>query len=229
VVPQKRPLVASAERSTVVGRREVSPGVHLLSFGAGPSFLPGQNMNLGLSLSGPARCYSVASGAADPVLEVLFDVVPGGQLTPHLAALQAGDPLYKSPAFGAFLDDERPATWIAAGTGVAPFASMVRSGRDGDKILVHASRFPAGFYFAELFAARLGPRYIPCRPGAAVARGEAEAGARPGGLLGWLRDNELPPGRRYLLCGSTRMVVEVREALLARGVPFGNILAEIYF
>jgi ferredoxin--NADP+ reductase len=119
------------------------------------------------------------------------------------------------------------------------------------KSLVHASRSPAGFYFHELFEARLGSRYIPCRPGtaaapetpagsasvahaaasAAHAAGNAAApgGARPGGLLGWIRDSELPPDRRYLLCGSARMVVEVREALIARGVPFGNILAEIYF
>jgi ferredoxin--NADP+ reductase len=149
-------------------------------------------------------------------MEVLFDVVPGGLLTPRLAALRPGDPLYVSEAFGGFVDDERPATWIAAGTGVAPFASLVRSGLATGKILVHAGRSPEGFHFRELFAARLGPRYFPCR-------------TQAGGLLGWLRDNELPPDRRYLLCGSTRMVVAIREQLIARGVPFANILAEIYF
>jgi ferredoxin--NADP+ reductase len=202
--------------SRVVDRREVAAAVHLLAFTGSGGFLPGQNVNLALEPSGPARSYSVASGPADPVMEVLFDVVPGGLLTPRLAALRPGDPLYVSEAFGGFVDDERPATWIAAGTGVAPFASLVRSGLAAGKILVHAGRSPEGFYFRELFAARLGPRYFPCRTPA-------------GGLLGWLRDNELPPDRRYLLCGSTRMVVAIREQLIARGVPFANILAEIYF
>jgi len=219
--------------SRVVDRREVAAAVHLLAFTGGGGFLPGQNVNLALEPSGPARSYSVASGPADPVMEVLFDVVPGGLLTPRLAALRPGDPLYVSEAFGGFVDDERPATWIAAGTGVAPFASLVRSGLAAGKILVHAGRSPEGFYFRELFAARLGPRYFPCRTragAAGAAGGTAEAGGvRAGGLLGWLRDNELPPDRRYLLCGSTRMVVAIREQLIARGVPFANILAEIYF
>ena len=238
-------------RCHVIARREVAASVHLLAITGGGPFLAGQNVNLALAPSGPARSYSVASGPADPVLDVLFDVVPGGLLTPRLAALQAGDPLYVSPAFGGFLDDERPATWIAAGTGVAPFASMVRSGLAADKILVHASRSPAGFHFRELFAARLGPRYFCCRPGAAGPPGAAEVqgamevqgaagvegavgpagveGVRAGGLISWIQSSELPPDRRYLLCGSARMVVEVREALLARGVPFANVLAEIYF
>lgn len=207
---------SSSALSRVVDRREVAAAVHLLAFTGGGGFLPGQNVNLALEPSGPARSYSVASGPADPAMEVLFDVVPGGLLTPRLAALRPGDPLYVSEAFGGFVDDERPATWIAAGTGVAPFASLVRSGLATGKILVHAGRSPEGFHFRELFAARLGPRYFPCR-------------TQAGGLLGWLRDNELPPDRRYLLCGSTRMVVAIREQLIARGVPFANILAEIYF
>jgi ferredoxin-NADP reductase len=207
----------------VVGRREICPGVYLLAFGAGPRFLPGQNVNLGLSPSGPVRSYSVASGAGEPVMEVLFDLVPDGLLTPRLAALRAGDPLYVSPPFGGFLDEERPATWIAAGTGAAPFASMVRSGLGADKILVHAARTPEGLHFRQLFAARLGSRYFPCCPGASVG------GVQGGGLLAWLAHSELPPDRRYLLCGSARMVVEVRDRLIARGVPFGNIVAEIYF
>jgi ferredoxin--NADP+ reductase len=166
----------------------------------------------------------VASGAGEPLLEVLFDRVPGGLLTPRLAALEAGDPLYVSEAFGGFLDDERPATWIAAGTGVAPFASMVRSGLGADKILVQASRAPESLHFRELFAERLGARYFPCCPGAPPSEGISG-----GGLRGWLEAHELPAGRRYLLCGSARLVVEVRDRLIARGVPFGNIVAEIYF
>jgi NAD(P)H-flavin reductase len=47
--------------------------------------------------------------------------------------------------------------------------------------------------------------------------------------MAWLRSHELPAGHRYLLCGSARMVVEVRDLLIARGVPFEDIVAEIYF
>ncbi len=201
------------KRQEVLGIREVSKGVYLLTFRGEPVFLPGQNVNLTVEPSVPPRPYSLAGAAGDPRMEVLFDLVPQGLLTPRLAALQAGDPLFVSSAFGGFLDDERPATWIAAGTGVAPFASMVRLGLVRDKILVHGCRSPEGQYFRELFTARLGPRYIPCL----------------GGLGSWIRESTLEPERRYLLCGSTSMVLEVRDLLLARGVPFENIVAEIYF
>jgi ferredoxin--NADP+ reductase len=109
---------------------------------------------------------------------------------------------------------------------------MVRSGLTADKILVQSARVPEGLHFRELFASRLGPRYFPCCPGEAGADGVHDGvryGIHYGGLRAWLRESHLPPERRYLLCGSARMVVEVREALIQRGVPFGNIVAEIYF
>jgi ferredoxin--NADP+ reductase len=33
----------------------------------------------------------------------------------------------------------------------------------------------------------------------------------------------------YYLCGKALMVVEVRDLLISRGIPFENILSEIYF
>jgi ferredoxin--NADP+ reductase len=101
---------------------------------------------------------------------------------------------------------------------------MVRSGLGTDKILAQAARTPEGLHFRELFAALLGARYFPCCPGAPPS-----GGISGGGLMAWLRAHELPADRRYLLCGSARMVVEVRDELIARGVPFGNVVAEIYF
>jgi ferredoxin--NADP+ reductase len=39
----------------------------------------------------------------------------------------------------------------------------------------------------------------------------------------------LPTDENYYLCGSSEMVVETRDILVDKGVPFGNIIAEIYF
>ena len=33
----------------------------------------------------------------------------------------------------------------------------------------------------------------------------------------------------YYLCGSADMVVEVRDILIGKGIPFGHIISEIYF
>jgi ferredoxin--NADP+ reductase len=35
--------------------------------------------------------------------------------------------------------------------------------------------------------------------------------------------------QKYYLCGSAEMVVESREILISKGIPFNNIVAEIYF
>jgi ferredoxin--NADP+ reductase len=171
------------------------------------------------------RVYSIASGEAEHHVDILFNVVEEGVLTPELVELRPGDLVYASAASGSFVDEpERKSWWICAGTGLAPFLSMVRSGQTGGKILVHGSRYLAGFYYAEELAASLGDRYIRC---CSAERGSGVYGGR---LTNYLRGlGALPTDARYMLCGSTGMIVEVREILLAAGVPFSQILSEIYF
>jgi ferredoxin--NADP+ reductase len=40
---------------------------------------------------------------------------------------------------------------------------------------------------------------------------------------------ELDPAIKYYICGSAEMVVDTRDILLAKGIPFGQIISEIYF
>jgi ferredoxin/flavodoxin---NADP+ reductase len=39
----------------------------------------------------------------------------------------------------------------------------------------------------------------------------------------------LPEDYKYYLCGRAEMVVEARDILIARGIPFNSIISEIYF
>lgn len=39
----------------------------------------------------------------------------------------------------------------------------------------------------------------------------------------------LPRNYMYYLCGGGMMVIDVRDLLIEKGIPFGNILSEIYF
>ncbi len=39
----------------------------------------------------------------------------------------------------------------------------------------------------------------------------------------------LPLNEKYYLCGNPLMVNEVRDLLIERGIPFDNILSEIFF
>ncbi len=203
--------------------REVAPDVRLLSFVRPWEFVPGQSIAITLDPGIPPRFYSIASGKADPLVEVLYDVVPEGLLTPRLAQLGPGDALLASAPFGAFQDARGPSCWVATGTGIAPFISMARSAAVEGKTLLHGSRTIAGLFQRSFFSSSLGERYIPC------CTREPADGVFPGRPTVWLSDRELPPVDRYLLCGNSLMVVNARDILIGRGVPFDKVVAEIYF
>ncbi len=48
-------------------------------------------------------------------------------------------------------------------------------------------------------------------------------------LLTWKSKRCPDPGLKYYLCGSAEMVVDTRDILIRKGVPFDQIISEIYF
>jgi ferredoxin--NADP+ reductase len=207
----------------VAANPQVTAGIFRLSFPRTFDFVPGQLVALTVDPAVPARFYSIASGNAEPMVEILYDLVPHGLLTPRFARLGPGDSLYVSPPFGRFIDLEGPSCWIGAGTGVAPFVSMVRSGMVKDKMLVHGSRTVASLLERKLFASSLGDAYFPC-----CSRENAE-GIFSGRTTEWLTSRPLPTVPRFLLCGSSRMVVDARDIIIGKGAPFASLIGEIYF
>ena len=215
-----RELHASCVRAI----REISPGVFILSLPPGATFRPGQVVAVTVDWAIPPRLFSLCNGTGDADWQILFDVKPGGLLSPRLAALRAGDPLLVSAPFGSFACGTQGDWWIAAGTGIAPFRAMLRAGLGADMRLIHGSRTPDRFYFEDEFLPLLGPRYVRCCSGAA---GE---GLYHGRLTAWLRDIPLPQAPTlFCLCGSPEMVVDVRDILIARGITIASIRSEIYF
>jgi ferredoxin--NADP+ reductase len=208
----------------VTANQEIAPGIFMLTFPRTFDFIPGQSVWLTVDPQRiPPRLYSIASGTRDPVVEILYDLVPEGLLTPRLAGMRQGHTLFVSAPFGPFRDQEGPSWWVAAGTGIAPFAAMVRSGHVRGKMLVHGSRTIAGLLHRGLFAAALGERYIPC------CSRETADGVFRGRPTEWLTLQRLPGTTRYLLCGGSRMVVDARDIIIAKGVPFESVIGEIYF
>ncbi len=222
---QPRAAAASLElfETRVSENIEIAPGVRLLTYPRTHDFIPGQVVGITVDRRIVPRYYSIASGADEPFVDILYDVLPEGELTPLLAQLQSGDLLLVSRATGGFLDTEQPGWWIATGTGIAPFVSMAKSGLAGGKRLVHGSRTLAGFHFRKYFTKVLSDRYTCC------CTQESGPGVFAGRLTQWLAQQSPPADERYLLCGSAGMVVDVRDLLIAKGVPFAQVLAEIYF
>lgn len=210
--------------TTVTANREIAKGVYVISYPREDVFVPGQVVAVALSPTDVPRIYSIASGMQEEDISILFDVKPEGTLTPKLARLKPGDTLYVSKPYGSFYGKAEPAYWIAAGTGIAPFVSMFRSGLGKNKTLIHGSRTLEGFFFQNEFLPAMGEHYVRC------CSKEKGDGVYEGRLTKYLEEMEhLPDDRKYYLCGSAEMVVDVRDLLVEKGISFNNIIAEIYF
>ncbi len=204
---------------------EIAKGVYVLSYPRKQTFVAGQVVGISISANAEPRLYSIASGNRDDMISLLYNIKPDGEMSPNLAALKAGDTLYVSAPFGSFYGTAKPAVFIASGTGVAPFASMMRSGLHKEKILIHGGRSLDSFYFKEEFIEILGEEnYIRC------CSQEKGDGVYEGRLTNYLWEQEkLSPDKKYYLCGQAEMVVETRDLLIEKGIPYENIMAEIYF
>ena len=217
-------LSVELKEVVITGNEEISSGVHLISWNRTHNFNPGQVVKIAADLNMPPRIYSICSGNDEPEIRVLFNVKEEGLLTPWLAGVIPGMKIWATKPYGSFSDGKNPAWWIATGTGVAPFYSMFRSGISENKTLIHGVRKLSQFYFQDELEWEMGERYIRC------CTHEQSCNVFPGRITGYLEEiKELPTDINYYLCGKAIMVVEVRDLLISRGVPYENILAEIYF
>jgi len=208
----------------ITGNEEISSGVHLISWKRTHNFYPGQVVKIAANLTMAPRIYSICSGNDEPEVRVLFNVKENGLLTPWLAGVIPGMKIWATKPYGSFKDDNKPAWWIATGTGIAPFYSMFRSGINESKTLIHGVRHLNQFYFEDELEWAMGDRYIRC------CSHEQSCNVFSGRITKYLEEiKELPTEINYYLCGKALMVVEVRDLLISRGVPYENILAEIYF
>ena len=208
----------------LTGNEEISTGVHLISWKRTHDFYPGQVVKIAADAAITPRIYSICSGNDEPEIKVLFNVKEDGLLTPWLAGVIPGMKIWVSRPYGSFKDGKKPAWWIATGTGIAPFYSMFRSGIYENKTLIHGVRYLNQFYFEDELEWALGDRYVRC-----CSLGQS-CNVYPGRVTKYLEEIKgLPVDINYYLCGKALMVVEVRDLLISRGVPYENILAEIYF
>ena len=123
-------------RAQVVERREIADDLWSIRVSPGGEFTykPGQYATLGVITPEKhiERAYSIASAPHDPLVEFFMELVPKGELTPHLYRLNPGDALtIRKVAKGRFtLDMESGRTnhlLLATVTGIAPFVSFVRA------------------------------------------------------------------------------------------------------
>jgi benzoate/toluate 1,2-dioxygenase reductase subunit len=92
-----------------------------------PVFLPGQYVNIDVPGSGQHRSYSFSSAPGSRRMTFMIKQVPGGLMSSWLGSTAAGQPVQMTGPLGSFYlrAVTRPLLFLAGGTGLAPFLSML--------------------------------------------------------------------------------------------------------
>lgn len=198
------------------------------------------------------RAYSVASPAWDDELEFFSIKVPDGPLTQHLQKIQPGDAvLMRQKATGTLvLDALTPARrlfMISTGTGIAPFASLLRDPDTYEKfdqvILTHTCRDKAELLYGQELVAGLenDPLIGELTHGRvtlynSTTREESERMGRITALIGSGRfysdlgiERLDPETDRIMICGSMQMLKDVKELAESLGFVEGSLSSPASF
>jgi ferredoxin/flavodoxin---NADP+ reductase len=187
-------------------------------------FIPGQYISIGKAKTIDKRDYSIYSSPDADYLEVLIREVRDGMVSKDLRKLNPGDELELEGPFGFFQlkKDEiknRKFYFIASGTGVSPFHSMVQSYPKMNYTLLHGVRYAEEAYEKEHFSKG---NYV-------LSASREGKGNFYGRVTDYLNSNQVPKDCMFYLCGNCDMINDVFDILEEQGVPSENIHAEVYF
>ncbi|TFW33013.1 benzoate 1,2-dioxygenase electron transfer component BenC [Massilia horti] len=195
-------------------------------------FLPGQYVNVGIPGTALHRSYSFASSPSAAEAQFVVRNVPDGCMSRYLAKqAQSGDAISFSGPYGSFYLRQvvRPLLFLAGGTGIAPFLSMLdvlaTQGFTQPVRLVYAVTndhdLVALDQLARIAAAHPQFEFVTCVASEASShprKGYATAHVEPG----WMNGGDID----LYLCGPVPMVDAVRAWLASVGVTPANFYFE---
>ncbi|MEP3275238.1 MAG: ferredoxin--NADP reductase [Stappiaceae bacterium] len=209
-------------------------------------FRSGEFVMIGLMINGKPiyRAYSIASPSWDEELEFFSIKVPDGPLTSHLQKIQVGDRvLMKKKSTGTLVNDAlvpgKRLYMFSTGTGIAPFASVIRDPETYEKfdelILTHTCREVAELKYGEDLVART--KNDPLIGEMAQAQlthytsATREEFDRQGRITTLIENGKLfkdlglsplnPETDRGMICGSMEMIKDTKVLLEAAGLTEG--------
>ena len=225
-------------KGTVVAKHAWAEGLYSMQFDAPVGeFKAGQYTKVALDVGEQriGRPYSLVNAPGQRPLEIYFNEVPEGPLTPRLSDLVPGDALWvSSQAGGIFtLDTVEPAQtlWLlATGTALGVYLSILRTAEPWELfervILVHGTRTVAELAYGEVIAgiAEQHGRQFNFVP---VVSREDHPVAMRGRITDLITGGELE-GRvgaaithdssHVMLCGNSAMIKDAKVILESRGL-----------
>lgn len=228
---------------------EVAPGLAIVGVQALEApfgFEPGQYATLGLM--GPQgklvqRPMSISSTADDlSEYEFFIRLVQGGGFTPLLWDRKVGDRINIKGPKGKFLlqEDGRRALFVASGTGLAPFMSMIETlrgrGQGRDVVLLHGVSYDYDLAWREQLTELEGGGGFPLRYVGTVSRPrECPDWTGCTGRVERIVESQLDEhgltadNATIYLCGNPDMVTAVEEIAAARGFAPEQVRKELYW
>ncbi|GID29918.1 2Fe-2S iron-sulfur cluster-binding protein [Paractinoplanes brasiliensis] len=220
-------------------RRETPSTVTLVLADTGPTpgsfdFRPGQFFTLVADIDGRPvrRAYSASSAPGSPRLEVTVKHVDGGHFSGHVHhGLRPGDRLAVRGPAGSFHAGPHPLVLVAAGSGVTPMMSMIRTrlaGRaeDGRIDLLYSSRRAEDVIFGSELN-RL-ERENPGRLSVTHVLTERDGRLGAEGMRRWLDRLAPTDSAHYYLCGPEPLMETVHAVLTGLAVPGQRVHRERY-
>ena len=232
-----------AIEAKLINKKHLTADVVELHFECNPRFHfePGQYLSVVVPGAGPGgrdlrRAYSIASEPERPTLELCIKVVESGPGSGYLNSLQVGDSIKGNAPFGHFVfktHHQKHVIFIATGTGIAPFRSMIFSkvyqdATPASSLLLFGARNQSELLYSEEIVAKLGRgNFIE-----ALSRPSGDWTGYKGRVTDWIRENQESidwPKTEFYLCGNGAMIDEIKQILIARGVEKSCIHQEAYY
>jgi NAD(P)H-flavin reductase len=228
---------------------EISPGLAIVGVQALEQpfeFEPGQYATLGLLGNAGKlvqRPMSVSS-SADRLHEYEFFIrlIAGGEFTTLLWRRKVGDPINIKGPKGRFLlqPDGRRCLWVASGTGLAPFMSMLDTLRDRgqtrDIVLLHGASYDYDLAWRDELEDLQADGTFPLHYVPTVSR--PQSCPEWSGCIG--RVETVVPGQleehgltadntTIYVCGNPEMITAVEELAVGRGFASEQVRKELYW
>lgn len=191
----------------------------------GMEFEAGQHILLGMANNIHKREYSIYSGTSDQNLELLIKEVESGTVSKQMKKLNQGDKLEIEGPLGFFtidktyLEQNRKFLFVASGTGIAPFHSMVKSIPGLDYTILHGVRYSSEAYERDTYAK---DKYFLCSTG-------DEEGDFHGRVTEYIKLHDFDKNTICFFCGNFNMIREGMNLLEKKGIPSSQLHAEVYY
>lgn len=187
-------------------------------------FKAGQHITLAIKGDYQSREYSIYNGVDSETLQVLVKEVEGGYFSPKLKHLNPGDWVEVHGPFGRFgLDESRKDShqhvFIASGTGISPFHSIIQSYPGLDYKLIHGVRVKSEGYDASVYDPS---RFVLCTS-------RDTEGDFNGRVTEYLKKSDFAANTVFYLCGNSNMIFDAMEILKNKGFGRDDVKVEVYF